>query len=274
MATATMTYTASPARRIVIAGVLGGIAIFLGYTRLGFIPVPTPAGNATIMHVPAIIGGILEGWGVGAVIGAIFGIFSFVQATTPLFRDPLVAIVPRLFIGITPYFVYQGLRRVNRNVGLVIAAIILVLVGLFAYDMLGFAPQNLTFAFGGPADHPWINLTGQSALLLYQVTGVLIILLGLAAAGIFAYYALADKMELLAIGAAAVVGTLTNTVLVLTMAVISPLSPGGKGWMTPQVALAVGITNGIPEIIVAVIITVAVVSAWKNLETGPGKSSI
>jgi hypothetical protein len=27
-------------RQIVIAGILGGIAIFLGYTRLGFIPAP------------------------------------------------------------------------------------------------------------------------------------------------------------------------------------------------------------------------------------------
>ena len=56
-------------RKIVIAGVLGAIAILLGWTRLGFIPVPTAAGNATIMHVPAIVGGILEGWIVGGIIG-------------------------------------------------------------------------------------------------------------------------------------------------------------------------------------------------------------
>ncbi|HEX7586927.1 MAG TPA: ECF transporter S component, partial [Anaerolineae bacterium] len=64
-----MQTTAQPVlsvRSIVVAGVLGAIAILLGYTRLGFIPVPTPAGNATIMHIPAIIGGILEGWPVGA----------------------------------------------------------------------------------------------------------------------------------------------------------------------------------------------------------------
>jgi uncharacterized membrane protein len=46
-------------RQIVVAGILGGIAVFLGATRLGFIPVPTLAGNATIMHVPAILGGAL-----------------------------------------------------------------------------------------------------------------------------------------------------------------------------------------------------------------------
>ncbi len=275
MATATMTYTSSPARRIVIAGALGGIAIVLGATRTGFIPVPTPAANATIMHVPAIIGGILEGWGVGAVIGAIFGLFSFFDATIPLFKDPLVAILPRLFIGVTPFFVYQGLKRVNRLAGFGIAAAILLLVGVFAYNALRFVPaQNFAFDFGGDPSSPWIHLTGQLALLVYQITGALIVLLGIGAAGIFAYFALHNQMELLAIGAAAVVGTLTNTVLVLTMAVISPLSPGGKGWMTPDVAIGVGITNGIPEIVVAVIITVAVVSAWKGIETGPGRSSV
>ncbi len=267
-------YTSSPARRIVIAGVLSGVTIFLGYTRLGFIPVPTPAANATIMHVPAIIGGILEGWGVGAVIGTIFGIFSFFEATTPLFKDPLVAILPRVFIGITPFFVYQGLRRVNRSAGFGIAAVILVLVGLFTFDMLRFVPQNLVFDFGGDPSSPWIHLTGATALLVYQVTGALLVLLGIVAAGTFAYFAQRNQMELLAIGAAAVIGTLTNTVLVLGMAVLSPLSPGGKGWMTPEVALGVGITHGIPEMIVAVIVTVAVVSAWKGLETGAGKSSV
>ncbi len=267
-------YPSSPARRIVIAGVLSGVTIFLGYTRLGFIPVPTPAANATIMHVPAIMGSILEGWGVGAVIGTIFGLFSFLQATTPLFKDPLVAILPRIFIGITPFFVYQGLRRVNRSAGFAIAAAILLLVGLFTYDMLRFVPQNLVFDMGGDPASPWIHLTGQTALLVYQITGALLVLLGIAAAGTFAYFAQHNQMELLAIGAAAVVGTLTNTVLVLGMAVISPLSPGGKGWMSPEAALGVGITHGIPEIIVAVIVTVAVVSAWKGIEIGAGKSSL
>ena len=55
--------------------------------------------------------------------------------------------------------------------------------------------------------------------------------------------------------------------LVLGMAVV-------RNYMTAEVALSVAIINGIPEIIVAVIITVAVVTAWKGLDTGTGKSSI
>lgn len=100
-------------RDIVIAGVLGAVAILLGVTRLGYIPVPTAAGNATIMHIPAIIGGIMQGPVVGLIVGAIFGISSFLNATVPLFKDPLVSIVPRLFIGVVAWLVYVGLRRKN-----------------------------------------------------------------------------------------------------------------------------------------------------------------
>src|SRR5512143_3238585 len=88
-------------RRIVITGVLAAVAILLGITRLGFIPVPNVSGNATIMHVPAIIGGVLEGPLVGLLVGGIFGLFSWLQATSPLFANPLVSVLPRLFIGVT-----------------------------------------------------------------------------------------------------------------------------------------------------------------------------
>jgi uncharacterized membrane protein len=98
-------------RRIVVTGVLAAIAILLGVTRLGFIPVPTAAGNATIMHLPAVIGGVLEGPVVGGIIGLIFGLTSFFDATNPIFKDPLVAILPRIFIGIVAYLVYAGLSR-------------------------------------------------------------------------------------------------------------------------------------------------------------------
>ncbi|MFL5990433.1 MAG: ECF transporter S component [Rubrobacteraceae bacterium] len=99
-------------RQIVIAGIIGGIALFLGATRIGFIPVPIPLiGNATIMHIPAIIGGALEGPVVGLLVGAIFGVFSFLNADNPVFLNPIVAIVPRLFIGVVAWAVFVGLRR-------------------------------------------------------------------------------------------------------------------------------------------------------------------
>ena len=111
-------------RQIVIAGILGGIAIFLGYTRLGFIPVPNLAGNATIMHVPAILGGALEGPVVGTIVGGIFGVFSFIQAEVPFFRDPLVSILPRLFIGVVAWAVFASLRNWSLDVAAAAASVL------------------------------------------------------------------------------------------------------------------------------------------------------
>ncbi|MHB1132278.1 MAG: ECF transporter S component [Chloroflexota bacterium] len=173
-------------RKIVNAGVLAAIVILLGVTRIGFIPVPTPAGNMTFMHIPAIVGGVLEGTVVGWIIGTIFGIISFFQATVPLFKDPLVAILPRMFIGITAALTYAALRRSN---------------------------------------------------------------------------------EYVAVIAAGAIGTLTNTVLVLGMAVI-------RNYLTTEQAIGIAIGQGGPEAIAACIVTVAIVAAWKQVQTGVAKSKV
>ncbi len=100
-------------RKIVISGILAAITIIMGYTGIGFIPVPTPAQNATIMHVPTILAGVLEGPTAGIITGGIFGLFSFLRPGAAMFTDPVVAIVPRLFIGVVAFVVYFGLKRFN-----------------------------------------------------------------------------------------------------------------------------------------------------------------
>ncbi|MGH2448030.1 MAG: ECF transporter S component [Chloroflexota bacterium] len=111
-------------RQIVVSGLLGAVAIFLGVTRLGFIPVPNISGNATIMHVPAILGGALEGPVVGVVVGGIFGVFSWVDASSPIFKDPTVAIVPRLLIGLVASGVFFALSRWNITVASAAAGVL------------------------------------------------------------------------------------------------------------------------------------------------------
>ncbi len=164
-------------RKIVISGILGAISILLGVTRLGFIPVPTPAGHATIMHIPVILGGVIEGPVVGLITGAIFGLFSFLQPGAPFFADPLVSILPRLFIGIVSYLVYYSTRKIN----LVLACIL---------------------------------------------------------AGAF--------------------GSITNTVLVLGMATI-------RGYLPSEVSLSIGILHGVPELIVAALLTVILVRGIQRI---------
>lgn len=111
-------------RRIVVAGVLGAIAIVLGVTQLGFIPVPNVSGNATIMHVPAIIGAVLEGPIVGVLAGGIFGIFSMLQDTTGLFTNPLVSVLPRLLIGLFAWLAYRSLAGRNTDLAAAVAGVV------------------------------------------------------------------------------------------------------------------------------------------------------
>lgn len=110
--------------KIAVAGLLAGITILLSVTQLGFIPVPNLAGRATIVHVPVILGGALEGPVVGVIVGAIFGIFSFLNADVPLFRDPLIAILPRILIGVVAWAAFAGLRRRSVDLAAAVAGVL------------------------------------------------------------------------------------------------------------------------------------------------------
>jgi uncharacterized membrane protein len=142
-------------RKIVVAGVLGAIAIVLAVTQLGFIPVPNVTGSATIMHVPAIIGAVLEGPIVGVLAGGIFGIYSLLQGGA-LFANPLISVVPRLLIGLTSWLVYRALKGVNVDLAGAVAGVvgtltntILVVGGLVGFGLIpsaaivGIIPQAI-----------------------------------------------------------------------------------------------------------------------------------
>lgn len=183
-------------RKMVSVGLLSSISIFLGMTGLGFIPFPLF--NATILHIPVIIGAILEGPVVGGLIGLFFGLFSMYNAAvkpTPLsfvFLNPIISVLPRILIGIVSYYVYVLIRKL-----------------------------------------------------------------------------LKDKFKSFTIGFTAVVGSLTNTIVVLGLAYIIYLekfvvamglseSAGGKA-----IALMC-LTNGLPEAVVSAAITIPIILAAKK----------
>lgn len=181
-------------RQITVIGVLSAVSVVLGLTGYGFIPLPIA--KATIMHIPVIVGAIIEGPVVGLMIGLIFGVFSIIQnITTPsllsfAFINPLVSVLPRAMIGLVSYYSYRHFRFL--------------------------------------------------------------------------------KFESLKIGVSAVLGTLTNTFGVLTMIYIlyaarfaeaRNIEPGTAG----KVIYGIALTNGLPEAVIAVLITVPVVLAVKKL---------
>lgn len=180
-------------RQITIVGLLSSISIILGVTPLGIIPIPPM--NATIMHIPVIIGAILEGPVIGALIGLIFGVFSMIRAiatpnvTSFIFLNPLVSVLPRVIIGITSYYCYK---------------------------------------------------------------------------------AISIKKETLRIGISAVVGSLTNTIGVLGLIYLFYLKPFAAATKVSigaaqKTMMGIAILQGIPEAILSVIITVAVVIAVRKL---------
>lgn len=135
----------STTRKIVVAGVMSAIAILLGATRWGFIP--WFGASLTIMHVPVIVGAVLEGPIVGLAVGLLFGVFSLIQASAPnapvdpVFTNPLISILPRLFIGPLAWLAYRALVKYQVP-ALIVAgitgsltntALVLGMIGLLGY---------------------------------------------------------------------------------------------------------------------------------------------
>ncbi|MPM16142.1 hypothetical protein SDC9_62518 [bioreactor metagenome] len=115
-------------RQLAIVGMLSAISMILGMTPLGFIQLPFM--SATIMHIPVIIGAILEGPVVGALVGLIFGVFSLIRAfsnptlTSFLFMNPIISIFPRILIGVGTYYIYKVVKLKATNVRIGIASVI------------------------------------------------------------------------------------------------------------------------------------------------------
>ena len=116
------TNSSNKTRRLVLIGALGGISIFLGISGLGLIRLPIF--SLTIMHIPVIIGALLEGPIVGIAVGLIFGLFSMYQnITSPgltsfIFWNPIIALIPRILIGVISYYSFKLLKHKIKNTGI------------------------------------------------------------------------------------------------------------------------------------------------------------
>lgn len=112
----------SKTRQLTVIGLLSSISILLSVTPLGYIPIPPI--SPTIMHVPVIIGAIIEGPLVGATIGAIFGLTSLIRSfTVPspinfIFWNPIISVGVRILIGVVSGYVYKALRKRKGSVAI------------------------------------------------------------------------------------------------------------------------------------------------------------
>lgn len=113
-------------RELTIVGLLAAITIILGISGYGIMALGPL--NVTTLHVPALIGALVEGPRVGAFVGLIFGVYSFWQNFTapnilsPLFINPLVSVVPRIIFPILAVLVYKSLWKVPQGPRIIISA--------------------------------------------------------------------------------------------------------------------------------------------------------
>ena len=238
-------------RKMAIIGVLGAISAVLGMTPLGFIPVgPT---RATIMHIPVIIGAIMEGPVVGAFVGLIFGIFSIFQAITNptpvsvVFLNPLVSVLPRILIGLVTYYVYNSLKKLGNKKTLGILYVLWI--GIILYLAKGI--------YGNISN-------SDNIYILFMNIGLMILTL-------IAFYitTIKYKNNSLDIILSTIAGTITNTGLVLTMiyllyGTMFVEKLGLDANLASKIIFGIGVTNGIPEGIIAVIIVSSVVNALRG----------
>lgn len=102
---------------------------------LGFIPLPFLGINATTLHIPVIICAIVLGLKPGLIMGTTFGILSVIVNTfrpnvtsfvfSPFydggnFYSLIIAIVPRILIAVSAYFVFKLLLKIFKNESLAI----------------------------------------------------------------------------------------------------------------------------------------------------------
>lgn len=113
--------------------------------------------KATLIHVPVIVGSIVLGPKLGSILGATFGVTSLINNTfnpsllsfafSPFYQlgdvggngwSVVIALVPRILVGIVPYFVFKLIMFILKNLKgrTVIALAIAGVAGAFTNTLL------------------------------------------------------------------------------------------------------------------------------------------
>ena len=123
----------SDIREMVLTALFTAIIIIMAFVpMLGYINLVVI--KATLIHVPVIIGSIVLGPKKGGFLGFVFGCTSFINNTfnpsllsfafSPFysigdiggnFWSIVICFVPRILVGIVPYFVYKGIKHLCKE---------------------------------------------------------------------------------------------------------------------------------------------------------------
>ncbi len=135
-------------KNLTFLGLMLAITVVLDITPLGAVPLGSI--SATVTHIPTIITGVVLGPVAGLIMGTLLGFISMLHALTrpmtivdPLFINPLISVLPRMFIGVTSYYAYSALYKVAKRP---LASFIAGIVGSLTNTGLVFLMLYLVYA--------------------------------------------------------------------------------------------------------------------------------
>lgn len=163
------------------------LALTIVFVALTAVPT-TSASMALLIFLPTIITSIIHGPRSGAAMGFLAGLVTLLRAllapASPLdylFLNPLVAILPRIFVGVVPYFVYNIFKKLikSKSVSLLIAGAsgaitntALVIASLYLIYNDEIVKMSTEFGIGTTFAAFAIFLVSTSALIESSVAGI------------------------------------------------------------------------------------------------------
>lgn len=178
---------------LVLTSLFTAIIIIMAFTPLGYIPLVVI--NATIIHIPVILGSLFCGPKKGAFLGFVFGFTSFIKntimpsslsafvfspilassvvGTSGIFKSAFICFVPRILVGVLPYFVFMLIRKAlsaeNKKLwGIVLDAAVCILLCFGVHAFIAKVAANMSGAV-----NPIISIVIAAVVfvLLQLVTG-------------------------------------------------------------------------------------------------------
>ncbi len=261
---------------LVLTALFTAIIVIMAFTPLGYIPLVVI--NATIIHIPVILGALFLGPKKGAFLGFVFGLTSFINNTfkaatasafvfspvlayriagvSGIFKSLYICFVPRILVGVVPYFVWLLIRRIVKGENK---------AGKLAVDLIASVVLFLSIrAFIIRLMPETVNLVVWLPGSINAVIGTLIgLLAGIALMVVLTVNGRRKASANIALAYAGLAGAFTNTLFVMSGIFILykdayATALGVAGDAVLDIIMGVVAFNGVVEAVVAAVIVTGV----------------
>lgn len=254
---------------LVLTALFTAIIVIMAFTPLGYIPLVVI--NATVIHIPVILGALFLGPKKGAFLGFVFGLTSFINNTfkavtasafvfspvlaanvigaSGIFKSLYICFVPRILVGVIPYFIYLLIRKLLKSEQKIWRVVIDAAVALLLLVSVRAFISNL--------------VTGETGGMIGTVAGIV------AGIALFVVLTVTGQKKVsagIALAYAGIAGAFTNTLFVMSGIFILykdayAQALGIAGDAVIDVIMGVISFNGIIEAVVAAILVAGVGTA-------------